>query len=76
MHKSIAIAIVLTASFVGQTFAQTHVPLPKRVCSTKIMCIINGIAYDPNTPIGYSCNNGHAAPVTTCHMINVPQKAR
>jgi hypothetical protein len=74
MRKSVALAFVLMTSLVGQAFAETHVPLPKRVCTSKVMCIINGKAYDPSTPIGYSCNNGHAAPVTTCHTASVPQK--
>jgi hypothetical protein len=67
--------VALLASLTGPSFAQTNIGVPHRVCSQQIMCIINGVAYSPNTPIGYTCNNGYAAPVTTCHWVNLPQRA-
>jgi len=65
--------VVLLASLTGPSFAQTNIGVPQRVCTTNIMCIINGVAYSPNTPKGYTCNNGYAAPVTTCHTASVPR---
>jgi hypothetical protein len=64
MYKATAVATALMAAFVGQAFAATHIPIPG--CSYQIMCIINGVAYSPNTPKGYSCNDGYAASVKVC----------
>jgi hypothetical protein len=64
MNKSIAVATILMAASAGQAFAATRIPIPG--CSYQIMCIINGVAYSPNTPKGYSCNDGYAASVKVC----------
>jgi hypothetical protein len=66
--------VVVLSWLTGPSFAQTNIGVPQRVCTTNIMCIINGVAYSPNTPKGYTCNNGYAAPVTTCHTASVPAK--
>lgn len=64
--------IVLMSSFVAQS-AQTNVG--KRNCTTTIMCCIPGKGcFSPNTPTGYTCNNGHAESVTRCIPTSLPPK--
>lgn len=75
MMRTIGV-VALLAPLTGPSFAQTNIGVPKPVCTTNIMCIINGVAYSPNTPIGYTCNNGYAAPVTTCHTPSTPGKLK
>ena len=75
MHRQIVAAIVFGLSFIAvmlsfdQSFAQTNIGVQQN-CTTKIMCCINGKCYSPDTPIGYTCNNGSAQPVTTCTKPN------
>jgi hypothetical protein len=69
MFKTIAIALLLTPLFVGQSTAATNVGLG---CTTAIWCCIPGKGcFSPNTPTGYTCNDGHAQTVTICkhHVI-------
>lgn len=76
MHKQISATIVLLLSAIvltlssGQSFAQTNSNTNVGVqqnCTTKIMCCIPGKGcFSPDTPTGYTCNDGRAEPVTTC----------
>jgi hypothetical protein len=73
MYKVVfaAFALLLTA-YVSPSFAEKKkvTSPPDHVsegCTDKIMCCIPGKGcFDPNTPTGYSCNNGHAQVVQTC----------
>jgi hypothetical protein len=84
MLKSITVAILLTSSFVGQSFAQVNpqnnvgAGVLGQNCTTTIMCCIpsgpNKGCWSPNTTIGYQCNDGRAQPVTTC--TKTPRKLK
>ena len=70
MYKTIAAAFLLMPSFVGHSVAANHVGLG---CTSSIMCCIPGKGcFSPNTPIGYTCNDGHAQVVTTCRPPRKP----
>jgi hypothetical protein len=80
MYKQIAAAFVLMSTFVGQSFAADNIGagVLGQKCTTTIMCCIpsgpNKGCWSPNTPIGYTCNDGHAQPVTTC--TKTPRKLK
>jgi hypothetical protein len=64
MYKSIAVATVLMAGSVGQTFAANQISTGG--CHYTVECIIHGVAYPPTTSKGFTCNLGYAASVKVC----------
>jgi hypothetical protein len=69
-----ALAIAAATLIAGQAFAGTATNIGiQQSCTTTIMCCIPGKGcFSPNTPTGYTCNGGHAQPVTKC--IATPRK--
>ncbi len=74
MYKLISAAILLMLAFVTQCFAQTNIGVQQN-CTSQLMCCIPGKGcFSPNTPTGYTCNNGSVRNVTTCTKL--PNKAK
>jgi len=62
-----ASAGVTPKKVVGPANTSTNIGIQKPTCTTNIMCCIPGKGcFSPNTPIGYTCNGGHAEAVKTC----------
>jgi hypothetical protein len=56
-------ALCASVSIFGavESFAQNSINPVQQTCTSKVMCVLqNGTVLDPNTPAGYTCNDGHA----------------